>query len=202
VFDAAPAGNLWIVLDMSEEVHVGVGEQSTQEHAVVLAASLADRGLRRGRPVGLVSADDEPVLKMPRGGEFQRWGILHSLALVSLGHRRLAELLLSFSFAFGRDSSLVVLTPDTDPNWVDALASLTQTGTSATVMMLDPQSFGGEGDVDRVMSALVELGVGSHLVTPDLLEGAVELTETPMHRIDFIQAAAHQSSQEAWEVML
>jgi uncharacterized protein (DUF58 family) len=202
VFDAAPAGDLWVVLDMSEEVHVGVGEHSTQEHAVVLAASLADRGLRRGRPVGLVSADDEPVLKIPRGGEFQRWGILHSLALVSLGNRRLADLLLSFSFAFGRDSSLVVLTPDTDPNWVDALASLTRTGNSATVMMLDPQSFGGEGDVERVMSALVELGVGAHLVTPDLLEGAVEITETPMQRIDFMLASAHQSSQEAWEVML
>jgi uncharacterized protein (DUF58 family) len=202
VFDAAPAGDLWIVLDMCEEVHVGVGEKSTQEHAVVLAASLADRGLRRGRPVGLLSADDELVWKMPRGGEFQRWGILHSLALVSIGNRRLADLLLSLSFAFSHDSSLVVLTPDTDPIWVEALASLTQTGISATVMMLDPQSFGGEGDVDRVRSALVELGVENHLVTRDLLEGAAETTETPMQRVDFMLASAHQSSQEAWEVML
>lgn len=202
VFDAAPAGDLWIVLDMCEEVHVGVGEQSTQEHAVVLAASLADRGLRRGRPVGLVSADDELVWKTPRGGEFQRWGILHSLALVSIGKRRLADLLLSLAFAFGHDSSLVVLTPDTDPSWVEALASLTRTGTSATVMMLEPQSFGGQGDVDRVRSALVELGVDSHLVTRDLLEGDTDFADTPAQRMGFMLASAQESSQEAWEVVL
>ena len=169
---------------------------------MVLAASLADRGLRRGRPVGLVSADDELVLKMPRGGELQRWAILHSLAMVSMGDRRLADLLLSLSFAFGHESSLVVLTPDTDPSWVEALASLTRTGTSATVMMLDPRSFGSNRDVDRVRSALVELGVDFHLVTRDLLEGAAEITETPSQRIDFMLANAHQGSQEAWEVML
>jgi len=202
VFDAAPAGDLWIVLDMCEDVHVGVGEQSTQEHAVVLAASLADRGLRLGRPVGLVSADDELVWKIPRGGEFQRWGILHSLALVSMGTRRLADLLLSLSPSFGQESSLVVLTPDTDPSWVEALASLTRAGISATVMLLDPQSFGGEGDVEPVNSALLELGVASHLVTRDLLEAAGEIMETPMPRVDLELDSVHLSSQEAWEVLL
>ena len=202
VFDAAPAGDLWIVLDMFEGAHIGEGEHSTQEHAVVIAASLADRALRRGRPVGLVSADDELVWKRPRGGELQRLGILHSLALVSIGNRPLADLLLSLSFAFGHDSSLVVLTPDTDPSWVEALASLTRTGISATVMMFDPQSFGGEGDVDYVRSSLVDLGVDSHLVTRDLLEGAADTLETPMQRVDFMLAPAYQSSQEAWEVVL
>ncbi len=202
VFDAAPAGDLWIVLDMFEGAHVGEGEQSTQEQAVVIAASLADRALRRGRPVGLISADDELVWKRPRGGELQRMGILHSLALVSIGNRPLADLLLSLSFAFGHDSSLVVLTPDTDQGWVEALASLTRTGISATVMMFDPQSYGGEGDVDRVRSSLVDLGVESHLVTPDLLEGTTDALETPMQRVDLMLAPAYQGSQEAWEVVL
>ncbi len=202
VFDAAPAGDLWIVLDMFEGAHVGEGEQSTQEHAVVIAASLADRALQRGRPVGLVSADDELVWKRPRGGELQRLGILHALALVSIGKRPLADLLLSLSLTFGNDSSLVVLTPDTDPIWVEALAALTRNGISASVMMFDPRSFGGEGDVDRVRSSLVELGVESHLVTPELLEGAAGTLETPMQRIDFMLAPAYQSAKEAWEVVL
>ena len=169
---------------------------------MVIAASLADRVLQRGRPVGLVSADDELVWKRPRGGELQRQGILHALALVSIGKRPLADLLLRLSLTFGNDSSLVVLTPDTDPSWVEALAALTQNGISASVMMFDPRSFGGQGDVERVRSSLADLGVDSHLVTPDLLEGAAGTLETPMQRIDFMLAPAYQSAKGAWEVVL
>ena len=49
-FDGAPAGDWWILLDLEESTLAGSGFNSTEEHAVILAALLADRlgGLRRG----------------------------------------------------------------------------------------------------------------------------------------------------------
>ena len=55
LFDGTPAGDWWILLDMDARVQVGMGENSTDELGVILAASLADRGLRARRAVGLVA---------------------------------------------------------------------------------------------------------------------------------------------------
>ena len=44
LFDGAPSGDWWILLDMNSQVHFGDGFDSTEEHQVILAASLADRG--------------------------------------------------------------------------------------------------------------------------------------------------------------
>ena len=69
LLDGTPAGDWWIFLDMDQRVHVGQGQDSTMEHGVILAASLADRGLRARRAVGLVVQGQEWVWMPPRGGE-------------------------------------------------------------------------------------------------------------------------------------
>ena len=200
VFDAAPAGDLWIMLDMCEEVQLGEGEHSTEEQAVVLAASLADRELRNGRAVGLLSAGSELVWLPPRGGELQRWHILHSLAIVSRGGRRLADLITRSSWALQRDSSLIVITPDAEPSWIEALAGLVHSGASATVMLLDRSSFGSEPDPEAVQIGLIELGVESHLITHDWLESGYP--DDPTHKAGLLLEPAGRKPRDVWEVVI
>ena len=93
LFDGAPAGDWWILLDLQEDVHIGANEDSTEEHAIILAASLADKGLRARQAVGLVASGENLVWLPPQPGESQRWEILRELAMVSPGHVPLSELL-------------------------------------------------------------------------------------------------------------
>ena len=52
IFDRTPASDWWIFLDMNQNVQIGEGQEATEEHAVVLAASLASQGLEGGTAVG------------------------------------------------------------------------------------------------------------------------------------------------------
>lgn len=143
IFDAAPSGDLWIVMDMNGDAHYGEGQDSSEEHAVILAASLADLALRSGRAVGLVAADRDLTWLAPRGGEGQRWQVLHSLALVSRGSYKLGSLLSRLAYQLGRESSLVLITSDASPDWLEPLAMLREMGSTPTVLLLDPATFGG-----------------------------------------------------------
>lgn len=200
VFDAAPAGDLWIVLDMYAAAHLGEGMKSTEEYAVVLAASLADRGLRFGRAVGLASADDEIVWLPPRGGEVQRWQILQSLAQVSRGRYRLAHLLWHLADNLGREASILILTPDLNPEWIEPLASLKQMGASPTVFLLDRAGFGGQNDVQAVLPSLVDMEIAYELISRDLLD--TTLSEIEYQRMPIVDLASDLTSGDAWKVVL
>jgi len=170
LLESTPAGDWWILLDMDRLVQAGEGADSTEEHGVILAASLADRGLRSGRAVGLAAYGEELVWLPPRGGEGQRWEVLRSLALVSPGVRPLAELLARVRPTFGRYASLVVITPSVDTGWIEALVPLLRRGAIPTVLLLDPASFGGSGDPAMAQALLTDLGVAHYIITPDLLD--------------------------------
>lgn len=172
VFDSTLASDWWILLDMNRHVQVGQGPDATEEHAVILAASLADRGLRSGQAVGLAAQGEQLVWLPPHEGEGQRWEVLRSLALVSLGSRPLAELLDGMRSALEQHTSLVIITPDMDTAWVEALVPLLRRGAIPTVLLLDPVSFGASQASPRwlVERLLVNLGVAHYLVTRDLLD--------------------------------
>jgi uncharacterized protein (DUF58 family) len=206
LFDSTPASDWWILLDMDRHVQVGKGQDATEEHAVILAASLADRGLRSGQAVGLAAQGEQLVWLPPREGEGQRWEVLRSLALVSLGSSSLAELLVGLRPALERCTSLVIITPDVDTAWVEALVPLLRRGTSPTVLLLDPISFappelvlskvegqgrgGGADDLSGqpelvssracrvVEGVLTDLGVAHYVITCDLLDRPEARSET------------------------
>lgn len=170
LFDGVPAGDWWVMLDMDAQAQVGEGHDATDEHAVILAASLADRGLRLGRSVGLVAHGRDLVWQRPGGGEGRRWEIMRALALLSRGDRSLAELLRQVGPRIGQYASLVIVTPCVEGAWVESLVALLRRGVSPTVLLLDPVSFGGQGTVSGVTGSLADLGVDYYVVTRDLLD--------------------------------
>jgi uncharacterized protein (DUF58 family) len=172
LFDGTPAGDWWIVLDMDRGAQVGEGDDSTEEHGVVLAASLGNLGLQLQRSVGLVMHGQDLVWLPPEGGDTQRWKILRDLALVSPGQHPLSDLLVQMKPVIHRHASLVVITPAVDRAWVEALLPLMKRGVVPTVLLLDPVSFGGTGDASETVGLLTNLGVTHYVITPDLLNSS------------------------------
>jgi uncharacterized protein (DUF58 family) len=175
-FDLEPSGDLWIVLDLDAAVKAGAGEESTEEYAVILAASLANRVLDANRAVGMVaygtwqppgSAEPEPLptLVLPQKGRAQQWRILEALAKVRAGGRwPLARVLAEMDRNLGRGMTMAIITPSCDPEWVAGLLSPMRRGVAPTAVLLDPNTFGGQGDVEALAGLLADFGIPSQRI--------------------------------------
>jgi uncharacterized protein (DUF58 family) len=172
LFEGVPAGDWWILLDMDGDEQAGEGMNATEEHGVILAASLADRGLRAGKEVGLVTHGEDLVWLAPRGGEGRRWEILRGLALVSTGEYPLSRLLTQIGPGLGRHASLIIITPAVGGEWIESLVPLMRRDIVPTVLLLDRASFGGLGDVRKTGGLLAEFGIVHHVISRDLLDPA------------------------------
>jgi uncharacterized protein (DUF58 family) len=187
----------WILLDVNLEVQVGSGLDATDEHAVILAASLADQILQTGRPLGLAAHGDRLVWLAPNSGEEQRWEILQSLAKVSRGRNPLSHLLQRLQPSFRPHTNVVLITPSVDERWVRALQPLIQRGAIPTVLLLDPVSFGGDGNLKQMELILIELGVAYYIVPHSYL-GNLSIQSQP--QLDESSTTA-DSSNVTWKVL-
>lgn len=170
LFDSTPASDWWILLDLNARAQIGAGQNSTMEHAIILAASLADRGLRAGHAVGLVTFTDNLIWLPPQSGETRRWEILRALAIASPGARSLAELLAQLQASFKQRTSLIIITPDARADWIAQLLPLRWRGIVPTILLLDPISFGGTMDARGALSALADLEIARHVITREVLD--------------------------------
>ena len=116
-------------------------------------------------------ANGNPLVWLPpQAGDKQRWEILRSLALVDLGKHSLAELFMRNKAVIGQRSSLVIITPDLQHDWIEAMLPLIWRGAVPTVLLLDPVSFDGKGDVSPISRALADIGVARYSITRDMLD--------------------------------
>jgi uncharacterized protein (DUF58 family) len=170
VFDGTPTGDWRIILDLESSVQVGTGWDSTIENSIILAASLADRGLRTGRAVGLVAYGNQLIWLTPAEGENQSWEILRHLALIQPGEHPLAETLEGIESFMKSHTSLIVITPSLREEWVKSLIRFTWKGARPTVLLLDPLSFGGLESADKMANTLTQLGITRHVIPRTVLD--------------------------------
>jgi uncharacterized protein (DUF58 family) len=170
LFDGTPAGDWWILLDLQAGAQAGSGGDSTEEHGVILAASLADRGLRDHRGVGLIVNGQRLDWLPPRGGSGQRWEVLRTLALASPGNTPLGEVLERARPNLGRNASLLVITPTRSTDWFVTLPLLSLRGVTPTVFLHDLRSFDGKRDNSWVAAELKKMHVACHLLPRELLD--------------------------------
>jgi uncharacterized protein (DUF58 family) len=173
LFDGTPAADWWILLDTDQSVQAGQGPDSTLEHAITLAASLADRGLRSRRTVGLAASGDPAVWLPPQEGDGHRWAILRALALVSPAQLPFQQFLERLKPAFGKYASLILITPNVSGSWLKTLLPLIWAGAVPTVLLLDPRSFGSDGDPGILQATLVRQGIQHYLITRDVLTRSI-----------------------------
>jgi uncharacterized protein (DUF58 family) len=172
--EGAPVGDWWIVLDFDRYVQAHANEsETTEELGVILAASLAERGLRAHRSVGLLASGNEPVWMRPEPGKHRQWEILRALALLNPGETRLAGLLESAGPSMGHQGTLIIITPSMESDWLKPLTNLFWRGFTPTVILIDPTSFGAPssavanaGVLDRLLG---ETSISHHIVTRNLL---------------------------------
>lgn len=170
LLEGTPAADWWILLDMDRQSQVGSGWDSTEEHAVVLAASLADRGLHNRKAVGLAINGEQVCWLPPRENDSQRWEILRALALARPGSLNLQQYLERSGRSFGRQSSLVIISANVSADWVQWLTPLQWRGIVPTVMLVDPASFGAEASAGPLAAQLQQMGISCHIITRELLD--------------------------------
>ncbi len=179
VFEHTPASDWWIVLDMDENVQTGEGQNATDEHGVILAASLASQGLRLGKAVGLVMHGQNLTWQRPAFGDVHRWEMLRALAHVRRGKTPLTTILERTRGALGQRTSLILITRSLDTSWLRAVGLLKRCDIIPTVLLLDPNSFGGEGDVGFVERMLAKQGVTFYRIRAEMLEQPKIVTDSP-----------------------
>jgi len=157
-FDPQSSGNVWLALDMQDTVQFGEGESCTEERAVVLAASLSEQTLRRGRSVGLAALGAVATLVPPRPGPEQRWRLLEEMAgLRAEGEVPIGEALRRLARTVRRGDTVVVVTPSPDDAWLDGVRDLLWRGARVAAILLpaDQDTLANAA----LTAALAELGV-------------------------------------------
>lgn len=168
-FEHTPSSDWWIFLDLDKRVQTGEGSDSTVELGVILAASLADKGLRQGHAVGLVDCGKELAWIPPQHHSGQLMDILRSLALVTTGETSLADLLTRENRSLQRGASLILITPNVTAEWLAPLLRLADNQIVSTVFLLNPLSFGGSGSPDQAGRLLNYYGIAHTVVQRELL---------------------------------
>jgi uncharacterized protein (DUF58 family) len=166
--EAAASGDWWIFVDLNSSVQAGSGQDSTLELSIILAASLAERGFKERRRVGLVLAGPELVRLEPSSDPAQRWRILRALSVAGSGNRPLADLFQVRRLS--RTATRIIITPASNPGWVASLGRRHEN--DATAILVEPTEFGSTDSQGRVISALAHNGVPYIRIPRMLLEEA------------------------------
>jgi uncharacterized protein (DUF58 family) len=181
-FDLDAAGDIWLLLDMQREVQLGPGigqtssletgqagspdagqatapDAGTEEFAVLLAATLSAWALRQNRAIGLAAYGRQPQLIAPNLGQGQQWKILEALAVATAdGQHDLSRALKDLGQLARRGSAAIVITPSDRLDWLPELLRLAQRAITPRVVLLDRNSFGGEGNSPAMRDVLRHQG--------------------------------------------
>lgn len=169
-FEGTPAGDWWILLDLHQGSQLGEGWDSTEEHGVILASSLAARGLDDEYPVGLMINGNEPTWIVPRRNENQNRALLKALAVASPSEMGLKDYIQRIGQTISGRSSLLIITPNADTSWTESLLPLIWRGVMPTVFVLDPVSFGGATGTRAIEEALQSIGATCHVIPKQMLD--------------------------------
>ena len=181
LMESAPEGDWWILLDLDQHNMLGKGWDSIEEQSVTLAASLADKGLRTRKSVGLISNGAELTWLAPKKGEGQRWEIMQALALAHPGELGLSTILERIQPALGKHHSLLIITASTKLDWLKTLLPLSKRGIIPTVILPDSSTFGGETSAEYVAANLEEHGIKCHIIPRGLIGNPKDSSQKHVH---------------------
>jgi uncharacterized protein (DUF58 family) len=165
-------------MDMFNGVNAGEGDDASEEHGIILAASMMNWSLENGRAVGFGANGKHLAWHQPRMDETQKWSILRALALLELGPDPLYRLLEAARQSLRFRSSVVVITADLSGDWLNPLLLMRKKGITPNIVLLDAPAFGGEGDLRSMQKKIISLGLNHFIIGPDYLDGA-ELQLSP-----------------------
>ncbi len=155
--------DIWIVLDMHEAAHCGEGEETTEEYAVTIAASLIKKYIDSEKNVGLIASGDKSYLFLPDTGDEHQEELMQALAVIKSNSKLpLDAFLASQEERFEPGAAVVVITPS--GNIQVPLRRLVNRSTVVTAVLLDAATFGGEVSASDTARGLVASGMYVYVV--------------------------------------
>lgn len=159
-FELDPASDIWLVVDLQRTAHVGEGEESTEEMAVSVAASVSRYFIQQNRSVGMITFGDRLRVDEPDRGQNHYTRMLESLALArAVGDAPLSSLLFEESRRFGRHTTVLVITPSTSEDWPLTLISLAGRGVKVAAILIEANTFGDAPSPLDVYGTLASGGI-------------------------------------------
>ncbi|NLE45782.1 MAG: DUF58 domain-containing protein [Chloroflexi bacterium] len=150
-FDQESGGDIWVVLDLDRTVQVGVGERSTEEFGVIVAASIAALLLDAGRAVGMITHGADRSVVTPARGRGHLWAILRALAQArAVEFVPLAGVLTELARVLPVGATALVVTPSSDVAWIPGAARLQAKGIGVAALLMDSASFDPVDAVDEL----------------------------------------------------
>jgi uncharacterized protein (DUF58 family) len=169
-FEGTPAGDWWIVLDLDQGRQLGTGWDATEEHAIILASSLAAKGLNEDHPVGLSINGNEPEWIPPRRNEYQLRSLLKALSVAAPSEMSLKDYLQRAGTSLSSHCSLIIITSNPDVEWTQSLMPLMWRGIMPTVFLFDPLTFGGTANTKAVSEVFQAMNVPCHVIPREMLD--------------------------------
>ncbi len=169
-FELDKTADLWIYLDLERHWHRGEGEDSTEERAATVAASIVSKALREHRNVGLITSGPRAEVFQPDRGTKQFGKLMQYLAEVRVaGSRTLAETLVETLPRLRRGSACILVTPSLDRAWVRPASTLREAQIATQAVIVGAPTVGDGRDRarrDQLFGELAIAGVGSTYLTP------------------------------------
>jgi len=186
MFDADRSHNTsktaWVLLDMNNESHYGRGDNSSDEMAVTIAASLVRKYLQGGMRVGMMASDEQQCFTETDRGEQHLWNMLETLALIKCDWKaQLADVATQRLDSF-RDNPMVLIVATTKtPGLMEMVHRLRNRVDTVVVVVLDIDSFhGSQGALDMQRGLLLS---GASVYTVRQGEDISRVLDTKMARI-------------------
>ncbi len=172
-FEIDPMADVWMFVDFSRaslveapSLHRLNGDgavipssteipASTEEYAVVIAASLAQYFVELERALGFVAYIPHREVYQPERGNRQILRILETLAIArSKSAYSLGQMLTLETPYLTRGTTLMIVTASLDPTWIAEAQILSRRGIRPMCILIDPSSFGGMTKPDETRGML------------------------------------------------
>ena len=179
-FEQDPQTDIWIFLDAQADIQISKPEPvvtyredgwwfrrpkvnlpcDTFEYAVVAAASLTNYFLRQKRSVGFACAAGRVIYLPAERGERQVTKILETLAFVKpTGKIPMTGLIEMQAKLLPLGTGLIIITPSVKTELLFAIEDLQHRNLRPVVLSIKPDTFGGTGDSEMIMSGLLRRNV-------------------------------------------
>lgn len=173
IFDPEAAARIWLIPDLEPAVHSKNQSEdwqdSSEETMILLLSALASQLIHEHRAVGLFAGLDPPSIVIPQRGPAFLWTILSELApLHTTQPGNLAETLASTRNLISSRDLVIVVTPSMQSDWIFSLVQVTRNFAEREVwaFLLDPTSFGMEGNPKAAQDQAAAMGISSRIVQP------------------------------------
>ena len=146
-FDSGGHTEVWLFLDLQGSEQSGIGQESTEEYGVTIAASLAKSLVESGQRVGVAAQGDKLLNIAPKRDINHLWNILTALALIKAqGNVPLPTLMVKESLAIPHGSLAVVIAPGPMRSGTTIFQFMYRRGVTVVPVLLESDSFRDESE--------------------------------------------------------